>query len=149
MLGDAVLHDLRAVPDGPQVLVDLVYEARAPVPHLARDGERAHRRPLVERLQPGGTIGVAEHLGPDLPGAHPARPAIASSTFRKSVTIASLPVRNDGNSSVPPSHLASFLKRERSRVVRRYRHRAYGRGLCNSICRKNGARGFDPRIACR
>src|SRR5260370_8222419 len=30
----------------------------------------------------------------------------------------------------------------------RYRHRAHGRGLRDSIRRKNVARGFDPWIAC-
>src|SRR5207253_7014819 len=39
VLGHAVLHDLRPVPHGPQVPVDLVHEPRAPMPHLACDGD--------------------------------------------------------------------------------------------------------------
>src|ERR1700741_1631778 len=38
---------------------------------------------------------------------------------------------------------------EKREKARRYRHRAYGRGLRDSIRRKNVARGFNPRIACR
>src|SRR6266542_2409059 len=33
---------------------------------LARDGVEAHRRTAVQRLEPGGTIGVAEESMPDL-----------------------------------------------------------------------------------
>jgi hypothetical protein len=38
-------------------------------------------------------------------------------------------------------------KEEKLEKDRRYRHRAYGRCLRDSIRKKNVARGFDPRIA--
>lgn len=67
VLGHAVLHDVRPVRNRAQVPVDLAHAPRATVPQLARRGERAHPGALVERPQPGGAVGVPEHLGPDLP----------------------------------------------------------------------------------
>ena len=43
----------------------------------------------------------------------------------------------------------SEAKEENREKDCRYRHRAYGRGLRDSIRKKNVARGFDPRVACR
>ena len=90
---DAVLHRLSPVAHLAQVPVDLPHHGFTPVTHFPSHGEDAHRRPLVEALEPSGAVGVPEHLGADLPALWPARSAMASRSFRKSVTIASSPVR--------------------------------------------------------
>jgi len=53
-----------------------------PCPNSRATVKNTHRRTMIEGLEPCGT----------------ARSATASSSFRKSVIMASRPVRNDGNS---------------------------------------------------
>src|ERR1700730_13914550 len=48
---------------------------------------------------------------------------------------------------VPGTAQRSEAKEENREKDCRYRYRAYGRGLRDSIRKKNVARGFDPRIA--
>src|ERR1700757_5151241 len=49
---------------------------------------------------------------------------------------------------IPGTAQRSEAKEEKREKDCRYRHRAYGRGLRDSIRKKDVARGFDPRIAC-
>src|SRR4051812_23317994 len=51
-----------------EVAVHALDQRLSTVPELAADAVRTHRRPAVERLQPGGAVGVAEHLTPNLTG---------------------------------------------------------------------------------
>src|SRR5438874_10938448 len=51
-----------------QVPIDLSNHRLAAVPHLAGDGIRAHRRPLVYGLEPSRAVAVTEQLRSDLTG---------------------------------------------------------------------------------
>ena len=49
---------------------------------------------------------------------------------------------------IPETAQHNEAKEEKRGKDFRYLHGAYGRGLCDSIRRKNVAHGFDPRIEC-
>jgi hypothetical protein len=72
VLLDPILDHLRAVAHRPQVGVDALNHGRRGMAQLAAHGVNRDRCPPVEGLEPGGTIGVTEGLGPH-------RPAILSS----------------------------------------------------------------------
>jgi hypothetical protein len=69
VLPDAELHDLGAVPDLAQMCVNATHHRLRFMTELARDCVGRHRGALVERLQPGGAVGVPERLRPKLPAA--------------------------------------------------------------------------------
>lgn len=70
-----------------------------PWPSPFRHAVDAGGSSVIQRLKPGGTIRVPEHLRENLALFHSDRIATASSSLRKLVIIASWPVRYDGNNS--------------------------------------------------
>src|SRR5690242_15024721 len=67
MLLEPVLHHLRAVPNEPQMRVDLLHHGPRAMAELAAHGEGAHGCPSVECLQPRRAVRVPEHAAPNLP----------------------------------------------------------------------------------
>jgi hypothetical protein len=74
-----------------QVRVDGLDHVGAGVPQLARDRIDRDRLPTVERLQPGGAVGVAERLRADVArfGATPVPPKITCSSPARATTASS------------------------------------------------------------
>jgi len=63
---DPEFDHVRAMPDVTQVTIHSPDQRVTAMPQFTAHSEEAHRRPAVERLQTRGTVGVRQHVGPDL-----------------------------------------------------------------------------------